>query len=105
MALFYEEEAAFDVEFDAKEVAEAVINQVADMEDVPYEFDGDKHMQYVITQEDYDIYPKKQVVDILWTDIASVRIFTDKLGNLYTHEILMIEKTDNTKEYLKMYNI
>ena len=26
MALFYEEEAAFDVEFDAKEVAEAVIN-------------------------------------------------------------------------------
>ena len=27
--------------------------------DVPYEFDGDKHMQYVITQEDYDIYPKK----------------------------------------------
>ena len=26
---------------------------------VPYEFDGDKHMQYVITQEDYDIYPKK----------------------------------------------
>ena len=39
MALFYEEEAAFDVEFDAKEVAEAVINQVADMEDVPYEFD------------------------------------------------------------------
>lgn len=39
MALFYEEEAAFDVEFDAKEVAKAVINQVADMEDVPYEFD------------------------------------------------------------------
>lgn len=27
--------------------------------DTPYEFDGDKHMQYVITQEDYDIYPKK----------------------------------------------
>lgn len=39
MALFYEEEAAFDVEFDAEKVAEAVINQVADMEDVPYEFD------------------------------------------------------------------
>ena len=39
MALFYEEEAAFDVEFNAEEVAEAVINQVADMEDVPYEFD------------------------------------------------------------------
>ena len=39
MALFYEEEVAFDVEFDAKEIAEAVINQVADMEDVPYEFD------------------------------------------------------------------
>ena len=39
MALFYEEEVAFDVEFDALEVANAVINQVADMEDVPYEFD------------------------------------------------------------------
>ena len=24
-----------------------------------YEFDGDKHMQYVITQEDYDAYPGK----------------------------------------------
>lgn len=39
MALFYEEEAAFDVDFDAKKIAEAVINQVADMEEVPYEFD------------------------------------------------------------------
>lgn len=39
MALFYEEEAPFDVEFNAVEIAEAVINQVADMEDVPYEFD------------------------------------------------------------------
>ncbi len=39
MALFYEEEVAFDVEFDAEEIAEAVINQVADMEEVPYEFD------------------------------------------------------------------
>ncbi len=39
MALYYEEETAFDVEFDAEEVAEAVINQVADMEEVPYEFD------------------------------------------------------------------
>ncbi|WP_285815520.1 SIR2 family protein [Phocaeicola sartorii] len=27
--------------------------------DMRYEFDGDKHMQYVITQEDYDSYPKK----------------------------------------------
>lgn len=39
MALFYEEEAPFDVEFNATEIAETVINQVADMEDVPYEFD------------------------------------------------------------------
>ena len=39
MALFYEEEAVFDVDFDAVKVAEAVINQVADMEEVPYEFD------------------------------------------------------------------
>ena len=39
MAIFYEEETAFDVEFNAKEIAEAVINQVADMEEVPYEFD------------------------------------------------------------------
>ncbi len=39
MALFYEEEAAFEVDFHAEEVAEAVINQVADMEEVPYEFD------------------------------------------------------------------
>ena len=61
---------------------------------------NDDHFHY----EGYttDIYPKKQVVDILWTDIASVRIFTDKFGNLYTHEILMIEKTDNTKEYLNI---
>lgn len=27
--------------------------------DMRYEFDGDKHMQYVITQEDYDAYPKR----------------------------------------------
>ena len=39
MALFYEEEAAFEVDFNPEEVAEAVINQVADMEEVPYEFD------------------------------------------------------------------
>lgn len=39
MALFYEEEVAFDVDFDPEAVAEAVINQVADMEEVPYEFD------------------------------------------------------------------
>ncbi len=39
MALFYEEEARFEADFDAAEVAEAVINQVADMEEVPYEFD------------------------------------------------------------------
>ncbi len=39
MALFYEEEAAFDVDFDAAQIAEAVIEQVADMEKVPYEFD------------------------------------------------------------------
>ncbi len=28
-------------------------------EDISYEFDGDRHMQYVITQEDYDAYPQK----------------------------------------------
>lgn len=39
MALFYEEEAAFEVDFDAAEVAEKVINQIADTEEVPYEFD------------------------------------------------------------------
>ena len=39
MALFYEEEATFNVDFDAAQVAEAVIEQVADMEKVPYEFD------------------------------------------------------------------
>lgn len=27
--------------------------------DDSYEFDGDRHMQYVITQEDYDTYPEK----------------------------------------------
>lgn len=27
--------------------------------DAPYGFDGDKHMQYVITKEDYDNYPQK----------------------------------------------
>lgn len=39
MALFYEEEVAFDVDFDVEEVALKVINQVADMEQIPYEFD------------------------------------------------------------------
>lgn len=39
MALFYEEEVEFEVDFDPKAVAEAVINQVADMEEIPYEFD------------------------------------------------------------------
>lgn len=39
MALFYEEETPFEVEFDAKKTAEAVIEQIADMEEVPYEFD------------------------------------------------------------------
>lgn len=39
MALFYEEEVAFDVDFDVEEVAIKVINQVADMEQIPYEFD------------------------------------------------------------------
>ena len=29
------------------------------IENVPYGFDGDKHMQYVITQEDYNNYPQK----------------------------------------------
>ena len=38
-SIFYEEEAAFEVDFDAEKVAEAVINQIADMEEVPYEFD------------------------------------------------------------------
>ena len=28
-------------------------------EDISYGFDGDRHMQYVITQEDYDAYPQK----------------------------------------------
>lgn len=28
-------------------------------DDMHYEFDGDKHIQYIITQEDYDAYPKK----------------------------------------------
>ncbi len=39
MALFYEEEAAFCVDFSPEEVALKVIEQVADMECVPYEFD------------------------------------------------------------------
>lgn len=39
MAVFYEEETPFEVDFDAEKVAEAVICQVADMEEVPYEFD------------------------------------------------------------------
>lgn len=39
MALFYEEEAVFEADFDAQAVAETVIEQVADMEGVPYEFD------------------------------------------------------------------
>ena len=39
MALFYEEEVAFDVDFNAKEVAEAVINEVADMVELFYDFE------------------------------------------------------------------
>lgn len=39
MALFYEEEVKFDVDFNAEEIALKVIEQVADMEQVPYEFD------------------------------------------------------------------
>ena len=39
MALFYEEEIAFDVDFDVEEVANKVVEQVADMEGIPYEFD------------------------------------------------------------------
>lgn len=39
MALFYEEETPFEVAFDAKKTAEEVIEQIADMEEVPYEFD------------------------------------------------------------------
>lgn len=39
MALFYEEEAVFDADFNVREIAEAVVEQVADMEEIPYEFD------------------------------------------------------------------
>lgn len=39
MALFYEEETPFDVDFNAEAVAAAVAEQVADMEQIPYEFD------------------------------------------------------------------
>lgn len=39
MALFYEEEVAFEVDFDAEKVALEVVEQIADMENVPYEFD------------------------------------------------------------------
>ena len=39
MALFYEEEVTFDVDFDAEKVALEVVEQIADMENVPYEFD------------------------------------------------------------------
>jgi len=39
MALFYEEEAVLDADFDMEKIAEAVVEQVADMEEIPYEFD------------------------------------------------------------------
>lgn len=39
MALYYEEEVSFDVDFDVREVAWKVIDEVADMEQIPYEFD------------------------------------------------------------------
>lgn len=39
MALYYEDEAGFQVEFDPEEVANAVIEQIADTEEIPYEFD------------------------------------------------------------------
>lgn len=39
MALYYEEEIPFCVDFHAKEVAEKVIEQVADTEKIPYAFD------------------------------------------------------------------
>ncbi len=39
MALYYEEEALFKADFDAAAIAETVINRIADMEEVPYEFD------------------------------------------------------------------
>ena len=39
MALYYEEEVDFQMDFDPEEVANAVIEQIADTEEVPYEFD------------------------------------------------------------------
>ena len=39
MALFYEEEIPFDVDFDAIAVASSAVEQIADMENIPYEFD------------------------------------------------------------------
>lgn len=39
MALYYEDEVGFQVEFDPEEVANAVIEQIADTEEIPYEFD------------------------------------------------------------------
>ncbi|MBQ8816027.1 MAG: rRNA maturation RNase YbeY [Lachnospiraceae bacterium] len=51
MALYYEEETPFEVDFDAAAVADAVIGQVADMEEVPYEFDI-----YVTMVSDEDIH-------------------------------------------------
>jgi len=39
MALYYEDEVGFETDFDAARIAESVIEQIADMEAVPYEFD------------------------------------------------------------------
>lgn len=39
MALFYEEEVKFDVDFNPEDVAKIVIDQIADMEEIPYDFD------------------------------------------------------------------
>ncbi len=39
MALIFEKETEFEVDFDAASVAEAVVAQAADQEGIPYEFD------------------------------------------------------------------
>lgn len=39
MALFYEEEVSFEIDFTPEEVALKVINEVAEEERIPYEFD------------------------------------------------------------------
>ncbi|MCD8378922.1 MAG: rRNA maturation RNase YbeY [Lachnospiraceae bacterium] len=39
MALIFEKETEFETDFDAAAVAEAVVNQAADQEGIPYEFD------------------------------------------------------------------